>query len=94
MSSDPSNTAAPTVPAATSTLSITIKDFKFLPQSVTVPVGSTVTGRNLDDEPHTVSGAGRRVAGASHRGAMIRVPRVRVCDGYPIDSRKPCRRMR
>lgn len=40
-------------PALADTL-ITIKDFDFMPMTVSVPVGTTVTWKNLDGEPHTV----------------------------------------
>ena len=33
---------------------IVIKDFMFMPRSLTVKAGSTVTWANKDDEPHTV----------------------------------------
>jgi len=33
---------------------ITLKDFKFAPVSLTVSAGTTVTWKNLDEEPHTV----------------------------------------
>jgi plastocyanin len=33
---------------------VTIKDFMFSPMSTTIKAGSTVTWKNLDDEPHTV----------------------------------------
>jgi plastocyanin len=33
---------------------VTIKDFMFAPNALTVKAGSTVTWANLDDEPHTV----------------------------------------
>jgi plastocyanin len=33
---------------------VTIKDFMFMPNALTVKAGSTVTWVNLDDEPHTV----------------------------------------
>jgi plastocyanin len=33
---------------------VMIKDFMFSPMSMTVKVGSTLTWKNLDDEPHTV----------------------------------------
>ena len=33
---------------------IVIKDFMFMPASLTVKAGSTVTWANKDDEPHTV----------------------------------------
>ena len=33
---------------------IVIKDFMFMPMSLTIKAGSTVTWANKDDEPHTV----------------------------------------
>jgi plastocyanin len=33
---------------------VTIKDFMFSPMSLTIKAGSTLTWKNLDDEPHTV----------------------------------------
>lgn len=36
-------------------VAITIKNFDFQPMAVTVPVGSTVSWKNLDGEPHTVT---------------------------------------
>ena len=33
---------------------IVVKDFMFMPISLTVSAGSTVTWANMDDEPHTV----------------------------------------
>ena len=35
-------------------IAIQMKGFLFSPASVTVPVGTTVRWRNMDDEPHTV----------------------------------------
>ncbi len=37
---------------------VTIKNFDFQPMAVTVPVGGTVTWKNLDGEPHTVTSIG------------------------------------
>jgi len=34
-----------------------IKDFKFTPPMLTVPVGTTVTWTNQDEEPHTITSA-------------------------------------
>ena len=34
---------------------VLIKDFMFMPNSLTVKAGSTVTWANQDDEPHTVT---------------------------------------
>lgn len=45
---------------------ITIKNFDFMPMSVTVPAGSTVTWTNKDGEPHTVVS----VDGAFRSGAI------------------------
>ena len=36
---------------------IGIKEFKYTPARVTVPVGTTVTWINRDEEPHTVTAA-------------------------------------
>jgi plastocyanin len=33
---------------------VVMKNFEFLPMSLTVPAGTTVTWKNLDGEPHTV----------------------------------------
>jgi plastocyanin len=44
------STAAPTDSATT----ILVKDFMFVPTSLTVKAGSTVIWANMDDEPHTV----------------------------------------
>ncbi|MBV8682412.1 MAG: cupredoxin family copper-binding protein [Caulobacteraceae bacterium] len=34
---------------------VTIKNFDFHPMAVTVPIGGSVTWKNLDGEPHTVT---------------------------------------
>jgi len=34
-----------------------IKEFKFTPPMLTVPVGTTVTWTNRDEEPHTITSA-------------------------------------
>lgn len=44
--------AAPVVSADTNT--ITIHNFAFLPNSLTISPGAVVTWKNLDGEPHTV----------------------------------------
>jgi|SRR5437879_47877 len=46
----PAATQAPSAPEPT----ISIHDFSFAPLSLTVPVGATVSWKNLDPEPHTV----------------------------------------
>jgi plastocyanin len=48
--------AASRVPAA-STGAVGIKDFKFAPPVLTIPVGTTVTWINHDEEPHTITSA-------------------------------------
>ena len=39
--------------------SVQIKEFKFVPALMTVPVGATVTWINGDEEPHTVTATDR-----------------------------------
>jgi amicyanin len=62
MSGMPPTTAAPaatsssTGPAApVAGNAVTIDNFKFDPATLTVPVGSTVTWTNKDEEPHTIA---------------------------------------
>ena len=59
-------TAAGASLAAAGDASVTIKDFDFHPMAVTIPVGATVTWKNLDGEPHTVTSAD----GAFRSGAL------------------------
>jgi plastocyanin len=40
--------------AAPGDVSVTIKNFNF-PMAISVPVGATVTWKNLDSEPHTIT---------------------------------------
>ena len=51
--------SAPATP--TGIASIAIKGFAYAPQTLTVPVGTTVNWKNLDDEPHTVRGADEQI---------------------------------
>jgi amicyanin len=44
--------AAPATPAAA--MEVKIDNFKFGPEALTIPVGTTVTWTNRDDIPHTV----------------------------------------
>ena len=41
--------------AAAGPIQVTIKNLKFMPAEVSVPVGTTVVWVNNDDEPHTVT---------------------------------------
>jgi plastocyanin len=50
--------------AATPAPRIEIKQFKFVPAQLTVPVGATVTWTNADEEPHTVTAADRAYTSA------------------------------
>ncbi|MGH9521424.1 MAG: cupredoxin domain-containing protein [Terriglobales bacterium] len=46
----------PAATASTGAVSVSIKNFEYSPQTLTVRVGTTVTWKNLDEEPHTVRG--------------------------------------
>jgi amicyanin len=48
-----SSTTAPVAPVGPN--AVNIDNFKFAPQTLTVPVGTTVTWTNQDEEPHTVA---------------------------------------
>ena len=41
--------------AQASSITVPIKNFAYMPMAVTVSVGSSVTWKNLDGEPHTVT---------------------------------------
>jgi plastocyanin len=56
------------VAEAQATNAVVIKNFMFSPMSLTIKAGSTVTWKNLDDEPHTVVDD----AGVFHSGALDR----------------------
>jgi plastocyanin len=51
--------------ATTATLEINIDNFTFSPQTLTVPVGATITWINRDDVPHTVADTGKRFKSAA-----------------------------
>jgi plastocyanin len=54
----PGGSGSPATPAASDAPSgsnaVIIDNFAFAPASLTIPVGSTVTWTNKDEEPHTV----------------------------------------
>jgi plastocyanin len=47
-------TAAPTTPITPGTVDVTIQNFAFVPASITVPAGTTVTWTNEDSAPHQI----------------------------------------
>jgi plastocyanin len=47
-------TLDPTTAWASDPAKVVIKDFMYLPMSLTVKAGATITWVNMDDEPHTV----------------------------------------
>jgi amicyanin len=49
-----SSATAAAAPAPQGGTAVGITDFKFDPATLTVPVGTTVTWTNRDEEPHTV----------------------------------------
>lgn len=49
-----SATAAPASNAPQGANAVSISNFAFVPATLTVPVGTTVTWTNQDEEPHTV----------------------------------------
>src|SRR5215475_8284940 len=50
-------TGAPVVATADEPNTIVMKNFDFTPMAMTVSAGTTVTWRNMDEEPHTVVSA-------------------------------------
>jgi amicyanin len=57
MQSPPASASATTAdaPAPQGGTAVSISDFKFNPPTLTVPVGTTVTWTNQDEEPHTIA---------------------------------------
>jgi amicyanin len=57
MQSPPASASATTAdsPAPQGGTAVAITDFKFNPVTLTVPVGTTVTWTNQDEEPHTLA---------------------------------------
>ena len=56
VAADSSTTTAAATPTATPAV-VTIKDFAFVPNTLSVPVGGQVTFKNLDTASHTASDA-------------------------------------
>jgi plastocyanin len=48
--------------------SVQIKQFAFIPGTLTVPAGTTVTWTNADDETHTVTDKAYTSTGLEHNG--------------------------
>ena len=59
--SPPPGAAAAGAASSATAVAVSIKDFAYSPQTVTVHAGTTVTWKNLDDEPHTVRGADAQI---------------------------------
>jgi plastocyanin len=55
MGGAPAGTASATAPVPVGGNQVGIDNFAFVPATLTVPVGSTVTWTNHDEEPHTVA---------------------------------------
>jgi amicyanin len=57
MQSPPASVSATATdsPAAQGGTAVSISDFKFNPATLTVPVGTTVSWTNQDEEPHTIA---------------------------------------
>src|SRR5436309_1015132 len=56
--------------------SVQIKEFKFVPALLTVPVGATVTWINGDEEPHTVTATDRAYTSGGRAAHGRPVPRT------------------
>ena len=50
--------------SASSAVAVGIKEFTFAPRVLTVPVGTTVTWTNHDEEPHTITSTTRAFGSA------------------------------
>ncbi len=50
--------------SASRVVAVGIKEFTFAPRVLTVPVGTTVTWTNLDEEPHTITSTTRAFGSA------------------------------
>ncbi|HEV7421299.1 MAG TPA: cupredoxin family copper-binding protein [Mycobacterium sp.] len=54
MTPSPTDGAAPTISAAPAANAVNIDNFAFVPATLTIKAGSTVTWTNKDEDPHTV----------------------------------------
>ena len=75
----PTGSGQPTAPVAAGT--VVIRGFAFAPASVTVPVGTTVTWTNSDQDAHTVTAT----------GGAFRSPTLGTGDTYRFTFTKPGR---
>ncbi|WP_204073833.1 cupredoxin domain-containing protein [Planotetraspora phitsanulokensis] len=85
----PKATAQPGKAVAAKT--VAIKNFAFAPAAVKVPVGTTVTWTNTDEEPHTVSAtsgpfrSGTLMTGATYRYTFTKPGKYRyLCTIHPF----------
>ena len=69
----------PGAPAATN--AVLIRDFAFSPATLTVPVGTTVTWTNQDQDPHTVTSTGS--------GGPLRSPTLQQGQSYRYTFNTP-----
>ena len=67
-STSSASTTTPTPASTTSATNVTIQNFAFTPQTLTVKVGTTVTWTNNDSAPHTVTSASSMSTSATRTG--------------------------
>lgn len=79
MTGAPPASTGDTAPVATDEVSI--KDFAFAPGTVTVKVGTTVTWKNSDQDPHTVTSMGS--------GGPLKSPTMQTNDTYKYTFTTP-----
>jgi plastocyanin len=75
--------SAPTSSAPVATNSVSIKDFAFGPAEAAVRVGTTVTWKNADQDPHTVTSTGNT--------GPLRSPTLAQGETYSYTFTKPGR---
>lgn len=74
---------SPVSSAPVATNSVSIKDFAFGPAEVTVKIGTTVTWKNADSDPHTVTSTGN--------SGPLRSPTLSQGESYSYTFAKPGR---